>query len=344
MGKGFFVGALFAAVWCGLTGLGVYETLRTIARCVDAQRRFVPVDATILDSRLVRAGKRGDKLEVRFSYKVDGWPRIATGPAFGSTSSSFERGDPARYPVGSRVTAWVDPDRPDVAVLDRRVPEDTWWACVLLQPFITVGLAFLAGLIRGPFNVRREKAFLREDGFLPWKVPGWGTLVGSGDVRSIHRPAAAFTAAGMAWGLSTFAAAFLLGMSAAAFEFRLAFGMPVTLAACGLVSAAFYLRSRRRGGHTVTVDGPGRRVIVGTSTIPWSNVRSLRAIRQESVGRRGMVYRGVRLALVDDLGGEHVLNEFMGCEDDAAVAERIGRHLAELIKAPFDARSGAQNS
>src|SRR5687767_3612037 len=100
MGKGYYIGAVFVLGWCGLTGLGVYEILRTIARCFDAQRRFVPVDATILESRLVRAGRRGDKLEVRFSYKADGWPRIATGPAFGATSSSFERGDPAAFPVG----------------------------------------------------------------------------------------------------------------------------------------------------------------------------------------------------------------------------------------------------
>ena len=339
MRKSFYVGAVFILGWCGLTGLGVYQTLRTIAICFDAQRRFVPVDATILDSRLVRAGKRGNKLEVRFSYAAGGETRRATGPAFGSTSSSFERGDPAAYPVGSRATAWVDPESPDVAVLDRRVPEDTWWACVLLQPFVTLGIGFLIAWIRWPFRARREREFLREGGVLPGTVPGWGTLVESGDVLSIHRPPAALTAAAAAWGLSTFVAAFLLAIAAAAFGFRLAVGMPVTLAACGVVSAFFYLRSRRRGGRKVTFDGPGWSVNVGTSTIPWMKVRSLQAIRQISPARRGgTIDRGVRLALVDDQGVEHVLNEFMGCEDDVAVAGRIGRHLADLMKVSFEAK------
>lgn len=338
MGKGFYVGGFFALVWCGLTGAGVYQTLQTIARCVDAQRRFVPADATILSSRLARAGKRGDRLEVVFSYAAGGATRRATGPAFGSTSSSFERGNPAAYPVGSRATAWVDPDRPDVAVLDRRVPEDTWWACVLLQPFLTVGLAFLIAGIRTPFDVRRERAFLRGDGAWPRVVPGWGALDVSGDVLSFHRPPAALTAAAAAWGLSTFFGAFVLGMSAAAFEFRLAVGMPVTLAACGLIAAGFYLRSRRRGGRTVVVDVPGRRVAAGSSAIPWARIRSIQATRQVSRGRRGTTYRGVRLAIVDAEGAEHVLNEFTGCEDDAAVAGRVGRRLADLMKTPFEAR------
>ena len=169
------------------------------------------------------------------------------------------------------------------------------------------------------------------------RVPGWGTRIDERDVLSIHRPGAALTAAAFAWGLSTFVAAFVLGMSAAAFGFPLRVGLPVTLAACGLVSAAFYLRSRLRGGRTLTLDRLGRRAIVGTSEIPWSKVRSLQAIRRVSKGRRGTTYQGVRLVLLHD-GGEEVLNDFQGCEDDAAVAGRIGRRLADVMKTSFEAK------
>ena len=232
---------MFATLWCGLTGMGVYETVRTIARCVDAQRRFVPADAVILDSRLVRAGKRSRRLEVTFSYDAGGRKRTSVGPAFGSVSS----GDPAAYPVGVRSTAWVDPERPEVAVLDRRVPEDTWFHGLLLQPFLTIGVGFLVMWVRWPFQTRRERAFLRADRVRPGLVPGWGVLSeSSGAVLSIHRPSPAIFVAVAAWGLSTFAAAFLLGMLSAGFGFSMGAGLPVARGAAG-------------GRRCVSTAGPG---------------------------------------------------------------------------------------
>jgi hypothetical protein len=328
----------FALLWCGGTGTGIFFTARTMLLHLDSQARFVPVEAAIESTEVVRSGRSDRKLRVTFSYEAGGSRRRAVGPTFDHLGAAFAERDPSKYPPGMKTTAWVDPKRPERAVLDRRIPQDTWWSLMFLQPFLAVSIGFVVALLKARSRARRERDFLGKDALRPWTVPDWGVLEERGSVLTIRRAPEAARAALVAWGLSTFASTFAGGMLAAGFDLDVRSVLLPAFAVCALAAAGAAGRSRRRGGRTLTIDRAARELRIadarGERRIPWASVRDLREAPAHVSRRTGP--RGARLWLRRKDGTEETLNEFLSCIDDRAVAARIGRHLAEALEAPFE--------
>ena len=321
-------------VWCGGTGIGVYHTARTILQHLDAQSRFVPVEATVERTEVVPTRRSTRKVRVTFSYEAGGSRRTAVGPTFEDSGSGFTEHDPAKFPVGLKTTAWVDPQRPERAILDRRIPQDTWWSVIVLQPFIAVSVGVLLYLARGPAESRREREFLQKSAAYPWHVPEWGILEERGSVLKIHRPPRLLRSACVAWGLSTFLGAFASGMAAAAFELDYRVLAAPTVALCLLLSGGAARWSRRRGGQTVTIDREARTLTIldrrGERRIKWASIRNVREWFTGRSRRTGTYGGRVAIRLLD--GPEEVLNDFDGCDDSRAVSTKVGQHLAEVLQ------------
>lgn len=321
-------------LWCGGTGIGVYFTARTILLHLDAQARFVPVEATVERTEVVPTRRSTRKVRVTFSYEAGGSRRTAVGPTFENSGSGFSEHDPSKFPAGLKTTAWVDPQQPDRAILDRRIPQDTWWSVIVLQPFIAVSVGFLIAMARAPSESRREREFLQNGAAYPWDVPDWGVLEERGSVLTIHRPPAVVTSASIAWGLSTFLGAFGSGMVAAGFDLDYRILVAPTLVLCALLTAGFAMRSRRRGGKTVSIDREARTVAIvdfrGERRIRWADIRDLREWFSGRSRRTGPSGGRVALRLKD--GPEEVLNDFHGCDDPRAASKKVGSHLAEVLQ------------
>lgn len=326
--------SIFVLLWCGGTGAGVYFTARTIVRHLDAQSRFVPVEATVEKTEIVPSRRSARHVRVTFSYEAGGSRRTAVGPGFEDTASGFLEHDAAAFPAGLKTTAWVDPKRPERAILDRRIPQDTWWSVILLQPFIAISVGFLVGMFRAPSESRREREFLQQPAAYPWHVPEWGVLVEQGSVLSIHRAPRTVRAASVAWGLSTFLGAFGSGMVAAGFELDYRILVAPTLGLCALVTAGIAVRSRRRGGRTVTIDRTARTVTIvdarGERQVRWAAVRDVREWFTGRSRRTGPY--GGRVAIRLKEGPEVVLNDFDGCDESRAVSKKVAEHLAEVLQ------------
>src|SRR6185503_13915556 len=174
-------------LWCGGTGAGVCFTARTILRHLDAQSRFVPVEATVERTQVVTSRRSTRQVRVTFTYEAGGSRRTSVGPTFDTSGSGFVEHDPSQFPAGLKTPAWVDPQRPDVAVLDRRIPQDTWWSVIVLQPFIAISVGILVTMFRAPSESRLEREFLLKSAAYPWHVPEWGVLQERGSALTIHR-------------------------------------------------------------------------------------------------------------------------------------------------------------
>jgi len=110
-------------------------------------------DCTVLSSGVVDTGddKNPYRAEVRYRYEIDG--QIHESDRFFSNdgdTASFDRARDraARYQPGASVTCRVNPDRPRLAVLERRIP---WIGFTALFPliFVAIGGAGLYATWRG---------------------------------------------------------------------------------------------------------------------------------------------------------------------------------------------------
>jgi hypothetical protein len=103
--------------FCGFGGWGVYQQFRV--------RSFLPVQGEVTHSE-VGVNRDGDGStfypDIRFRYTVDG-QKYDTGQyriqVINSSGRSGKQKVVRRYPVGSKVEAWYDPDQPEVAVINK---------------------------------------------------------------------------------------------------------------------------------------------------------------------------------------------------------------------------------
>ena len=125
------------AVFLFIAGVGFFvgmDALREYRLQIDAFERFVPVEAKILRTEIsVRRNNNTNRNSyhpaIRYAYVVDG-------KVYKSRVYSYFQGDRgvrskdeaivAAHPVDARVTAYVDPDDPERAVLDNERPADAW--------------------------------------------------------------------------------------------------------------------------------------------------------------------------------------------------------------------------
>ena len=103
--------------FCGFGGWGVYQQFRV--------RYFLPVQGEVTHSEVeVNRDSDGSTFypDIRFRYTVDGQIHDTGQYSIQVISSSGRSGKQKvvrRYPVGSKVEAWYDPDQPEVAVINK---------------------------------------------------------------------------------------------------------------------------------------------------------------------------------------------------------------------------------
>ena len=117
-----------------------------------AHGRFQPTGATIVRSKLECSLGAQSSIPgaspgvacgplVQYRYEIDGQTHLSTRIAFVAHNESPDR-ILSRYPLGARVTAFVDPKDPNRAVLD-----NTAWSAMqvirLFLPFLLVGLGWI---------------------------------------------------------------------------------------------------------------------------------------------------------------------------------------------------------
>lgn len=83
---------------------------------------------------------------ISFRYTYEGREYAGGSYHFSSSSSSGRKGKQrviSRYPVGSEAQCWVNPDKPEQAVLSRDIPGIVWFVIPFSSVFILVGLGII---------------------------------------------------------------------------------------------------------------------------------------------------------------------------------------------------------
>lgn len=145
------------AVFLFIAGVGFFvgmDALHEYRLQIDAFERFVPVEAKILRTEIaVRRNNNTNRNSyhpaIRYAYAVDG-------KVYKSRTYSYFQGDRgarskaeaivAAHPVDARVTAYIDPDNPERAVLDNARPTDAWKVIAFFIAFFGI-LLFIGGII-----------------------------------------------------------------------------------------------------------------------------------------------------------------------------------------------------
>lgn len=118
---------------------------------------WVPVPATIETSKYVprSGGNSTARLEVTFRFELDGKSYVGNridNAGFSIDSRSLLAERMSKYPVGAKVTAYVNPSDPSRAILDRSMPRTLIDGVLFLLPFICVGVLIARLLWRQLFS------------------------------------------------------------------------------------------------------------------------------------------------------------------------------------------------
>ncbi|MEM9381905.1 MAG: DUF3592 domain-containing protein [Planctomycetota bacterium] len=156
---------VFGIVWLGV--LAAFDTtlIRQKLAHLDAQERFEPTPATVVESR-IDASSDGDGTSylpfIQYRYEVGGAEFVGERYSFsdwGLPSERVARETVDRFPAGAEITAYVDPREPDRSILDIEGESYPTIAVLLLTPFHCVGLFVLATIVQ---LVRRRRYGPRE--------------------------------------------------------------------------------------------------------------------------------------------------------------------------------------
>jgi hypothetical protein len=327
----------FGAVWCVGVGLATLLVHSSVARHRDAELRFRAVPAVVLSSRVHAERSLDDRDRerflyrpvVRFAYEVDGRRYESDRYAFDETSSSddaYATRVAQKYPPGRTVTAWIDPDRPEVAILERSAPGPVTFGLFFLRPFWAAGIFILFHAawywILG-FHLPRYLARSREP---PCRIPGWGRLRRVGDGFAVTRRPALLLWAVAPYFLATFASLFVLvagdwESDPRAQDAAAAFCLAVTA-----VTVAIGLLQGRRVSFRrdrVVVERPFRREEMAAADVASVEVGEARA--------GGRTPRPLALYLKAGDGRTLRLNVFSLPFENAAVAARARQQVAGLL-------------
>jgi hypothetical protein len=116
------------------------------------------VNGTVLSARLVSHGSiryRADYPEVTYSFEVDGKTykskHISAGGEMGGVTAE---GVLARYPVGSQVTVYYNPKKPNNAVLEKKSVTQTWLWVILIFTNILLCVVVPVWITMSSFRVK----------------------------------------------------------------------------------------------------------------------------------------------------------------------------------------------
>lgn len=156
LGVALLVSGLFGVVSFGV--LPLVDAMRS--------RQWTPVPATLEAVRLAPAQLLRNRplpaFEVRYRYQFDGADFVGT--RFDLHNGVDHRGAVkahiARLPVGTELTAWVNPNSPDQAMLQRSL---NWPLLGLVLPFGAIGLIGGLFLLGGMVAWNDSRSLLRKD-------------------------------------------------------------------------------------------------------------------------------------------------------------------------------------
>lgn len=151
---------VFGVVWLGIVAAFDTTLIRQKLDQLDAQERFEPTPATVIESR-IDANSDGDGTSylpfVRYRYEFSGEEFVGERYSFsdwGLPSERVAKETVARFPAGAEITAYVDPNQPGRSILDIEGESYPTIAVLLLTPFHCVGLFVVATIVR---LVRRRR-------------------------------------------------------------------------------------------------------------------------------------------------------------------------------------------
>lgn len=169
--------SVFAAFWTAITLILDYGFLAGLPREA-LSLAFGPVEAVVVRSEIqVADGRRTRVLDYR--YRWDG--RELESRRFRANPGRSEREDDAldsvrRYPVGARITVYVNPLNPEDAAVRPGFRGSTLYAAMFLTPFNLIMAGFWWGLwsrvsgLRRPDELIEDVALLRERGGGDWAL------------------------------------------------------------------------------------------------------------------------------------------------------------------------------
>jgi hypothetical protein len=327
--------AAFGVFWCLLVGVFTLVLRSSASKSEDAERRFRPVQASILSSRVDTRRSTGKdehwmhRPAVRFAYEVDGRRHESETYGFDDTSSS-DRGYAervvARYPAGRSVTAWYDPERPVVAVLEKAVAGPVAFGLFFMRPFWAAGaiLLFMAGWT-GLLAVQTGRYLFRPPR-IPCRIPGWGRLRRSGNGFAVTRRPKLVLWAAAPYFFATFVSLFVLVLgdreddpAAQEIAFRACLVVTGVVGTFGLFQGHRVRFERDR----IVVARPFRR-----EEMPASDVASVEIGEASASGRAP---RPIALYLKAKDGRTLRLNVFSLGSEALAVASRARQQISELL-------------
>lgn len=343
-----------ALFWCGITGVFLGFVVGGVARHVDAQRRFLATDGTVLSSE-VRTS-RGSKStqyrpEIRTRYEVGGKEYVTDRYTFDSSTSNSAEELSRRIvegrPPGSRVRVHYDPARPEVAILELAIPTRLWFLFLFLQPFLTIGAGLIWGLVSHFPARRRVKRFLAVAPSFPWDIPSWGVMDSPDGALSIeHRPPR-LAIIGGAYCITSLLSCFLVGFTGLFYDgvsdapgWAIAAGFAVSAAAA--IAGGSRLAARKR--RSVRVDSRERKVSVsgagGDRVLPFDAIQELLVSRPLKLEKGVSVPGDARLSAVLKAGDDVELHEFAAIQEGEAIARKAGEVLAEAARVPLRVDGG----
>ena len=218
----------FALFWCTLTGVFVGFVVYSFWHAADAQLRFRPATGTVLESRVTTSSGSDSTtygFGIRYRYTVGNQSFEGDRYAFGSGKASDGHGRASQlvreHPVGSKLTVYYDPAKPQQSVIERRVDPMMKFLVLFLQPFVLVGVGLIGALVVYPFNRRRIANFLRRPADVPWKIPSWGRLERGFAGFTLQPKATRFgmlQSAVVSYGVTSFLSIFVVGFAFGGFS------------------------------------------------------------------------------------------------------------------------------
>ncbi|QOJ00334.1 MAG: DUF3592 domain-containing protein [Phycisphaeraceae bacterium] len=345
----------FTVFWCALTLAFDVIMIVQLRRQLDADARFLPVDAVVATSRVESStGSKGGttyRPEITFAYTVNGVDHVGTTVSLSEWGSNDSRAHDLvkSHPPGKRVTAYYDPDEPSKAILIKGFGGFPTILPLFMTPFNCVAL----GMIGMTISAARSRG--RVEG------PAGGLIIRDDPERAVLRaptfhPGLAFL---LGLGISSFVGIFVLilstggGMSPPVETVGIAMGICFAL---GVVALGLTLKAKASPRHRLTIDRRLRQLVPGDTPTPASpfapvptfdhggaiafkDIRDLRLASKTigNVNGRALLSHRVRVTLADGK-----TRDVVTVRGDQARGEAVERWLREQVGLAAEPADGAR--
>jgi hypothetical protein len=353
----------FTLFWCGITSVFVGFVVSSFYMGWRVQSRYVTTEGNVLSSAVEsHSDSDGDNIfgaKIAYAYTVNGRLYDGNRYAYGDIStndSGYFQQLVARHPVGSKVTVYYDPAKPDQSVLSPKVESSVYFMILFLQPFVMIGLAMLAYTVSFPLRRRRVHRFLAGPAQPPCRIPTWGDLreeMGGAVIR--RGGSAVYFLLGLVGGylLATFVLIFVVGLAFGGFNDPSPSVVgEALLVAAGVGVLAGWRASRRPGRKAaVTIDRSLRNLRVESDQrhdeVPLDHIQCwlLRMIpNPRNAHSSGDTANAPLLSVLSADGRETPVHVFGARTEAPAIARRAAECFAKLTGRPLRFVDGDQGA